>query len=323
GDRRRLSDPAAAVFLDLPSLGDLHHILDLDTILLSVRGHAGAGQHENGAAVPQRLARAAGPVRRAADLHVRAAAPVQLRPRPRLLQPLHGGGHVQARGERRVRRAARRRRRHRAPRDRRLRHGPVHAGDDLPRPDARRVRALLRRLRRVADPVAGRRRGAGRPPPRRPRSTPPSSPAALHPGVLPAGVGGVPAVHVAPAQGPPELYSVFIPHADVVERNASIEAALRRIPPAAVARMQEEVVRLIPRVMYRDPAAAAEQVSFKDAFDVAVDAVLRRVAKRRRAAAEGRECQDSVDGPDSWKYDLLEDGQQTPRWAARVRSLPL
>jgi hypothetical protein len=102
-------------------------------------------------------------------------------------------------------------------------------------------------------------------------------------------------------------YSVFIPHSDVEDRNASIEAALRRIPPATVARMQEQVIRLIPRVMYRDPAAT--QVSFKDAFDVAVDAVLHRVAKRRRAAAEGREYQDSVDGPESWKYDLLEDGE--------------
>jgi hypothetical protein len=102
-------------------------------------------------------------------------------------------------------------------------------------------------------------------------------------------------------------YSVFIPHTDVVDRNASIEAALRRIPPATVARMQEVVVRLIPRVLYRDPAAT--QVSFKDAFDVAVDTVLRRVAKRRRAAAEGKEYQDSIDGPESWKYDLLEDGE--------------
>ncbi|KAL6643141.1 hypothetical protein ACP70R_021322 [Stipagrostis hirtigluma subsp. patula] len=103
-------------------------------------------------------------------------------------------------------------------------------------------------------------------------------------------------------------YSVFIPKADVSRRNVSIEAVLRKIPPATVARMREEVIRLIPSVMYKDPAA--KQAKFKDAFDITLEAVLRRVAKRRRAAAEGRrEYQDGVDGPDSWKYDLLEDGQ--------------
>uniref|UniRef100_M8BWF6 Xyloglucan galactosyltransferase KATAMARI1-like protein n=1 Tax=Aegilops tauschii TaxID=37682 RepID=M8BWF6_AEGTA len=102
-------------------------------------------------------------------------------------------------------------------------------------------------------------------------------------------------------------YSVFIPQRDVIGRNASIEEVLRKIPPAKVARMREEVIRLIPAVMYREPAAKG--VQFKDAFDVAVERVVDRVAKRRRAAAEGRECRDSVDGYDSWKYNLLEDGQ--------------
>uniref|UniRef100_A0A0E0BBC1 Exostosin GT47 domain-containing protein n=1 Tax=Oryza glumipatula TaxID=40148 RepID=A0A0E0BBC1_9ORYZ len=104
-------------------------------------------------------------------------------------------------------------------------------------------------------------------------------------------------------------YSVFVPHTDVVAggRNASIEAALRRIPAATVARMREEVIRLIPRITYRDPAATL--VTFRDAFDVAVDAVLDRVARRRRAAAEGREYVDVFDGHDSWKHNLLDDGQ--------------
>uniref|UniRef100_M8CYN8 Xyloglucan galactosyltransferase KATAMARI1 n=1 Tax=Aegilops tauschii TaxID=37682 RepID=M8CYN8_AEGTA len=102
-------------------------------------------------------------------------------------------------------------------------------------------------------------------------------------------------------------YSVFIPHRDVVDRNVSIEEVLRKIPPEKVARMRERVIQLIPTVMYRHPAAKG--VTFKDAFDVALDRVVDRVAKRRRAAAEGREYVDSVDGADSWKYDLLEDGQ--------------
>ncbi|KAF7020332.1 hypothetical protein CFC21_033448 [Triticum aestivum] len=102
-------------------------------------------------------------------------------------------------------------------------------------------------------------------------------------------------------------YSVFIPHGDV-GRNGSIEEVLSRIPSEKVARMREQVIRLIPTVMYRDPAAKG--VTFKDAVDVALEHVIHRVAKRRRAAAEGREHVDSVDGGDSWKYDLLDDGEK-------------
>ncbi|KAM0918298.1 hypothetical protein ACQ4PT_008880 [Festuca glaucescens] len=103
-------------------------------------------------------------------------------------------------------------------------------------------------------------------------------------------------------------YSVFIPQGDVAKRNVSIEEELRKIPPTKVAQMREEVIRLIPRVMYREPMAKG--LVFKDAFDVAVAAVIDRVAKRRRAAAEGREYNDSFDGYLSWKYDLLEPGQK-------------
>ncbi|CAM0913269.1 unnamed protein product [Alopecurus aequalis] len=94
-------------------------------------------------------------------------------------------------------------------------------------------------------------------------------------------------------------YSVFIPQADVISGNASIEEVLRKIPRTKVAQMREEVIRLIPRVMYRHPMANG--VVFKDAFDVAVDAVIDRVTKRRRAMAEGLQYEDTVYGLDSWK----------------------
>jgi len=60
----------------------------------------------------------------------------------------------------------------------------------------------------------------------------------------------------------------------------SIEETLARIPPETVRAMREEVIRLIPRVVYADPRSA--RVDFKDTFDIAVEAVLDRVAKRRR-----------------------------------------
>ncbi|PUZ38789.1 hypothetical protein GQ55_9G224300 [Panicum hallii var. hallii] len=78
----------------------------------------------------------------------------------------------------------------------------------------------------------------------------------------------------------PASWSVLIMHTDVTDRNVSIEETLARIPPETVRAMREEVIRLIPKLVYADPRSA--RVDFKDAFDIAVEAVLDRVAKRRR-----------------------------------------
>jgi hypothetical protein len=43
------------------------------------------------------------------------------------------------------------------------------------------------------------------------------------------------------------------------------------------------VIRLIPRLVYADPRS--RRVDFTDAFDLAVEAVIDRVAKRRRGVA--------------------------------------
>ncbi|KAL6839338.1 hypothetical protein ACP4OV_030835 [Aristida adscensionis] len=74
-------------------------------------------------------------------------------------------------------------------------------------------------------------------------------------------------------------YSVLIPDDGVRSRNVSVEAELRKIPPAAVERMREEVIKLLPRLVYADPRYKLE--TLKDAVDVAVDGVLERVAKIR------------------------------------------
>jgi hypothetical protein len=72
-------------------------------------------------------------------------------------------------------------------------------------------------------------------------------------------------------------FSVFIPTADVRRRNVSIEAVLRKIPPATVERMRKEVIRLIPTLLYADPRSKLE--TLKDAVDVAVDGILDTVAR--------------------------------------------
>ncbi|CAL5008048.1 unnamed protein product [Urochloa decumbens] len=77
-------------------------------------------------------------------------------------------------------------------------------------------------------------------------------------------------------------YSVYIPGDDVRRRNVSIEAVLRAIPPDTVERMREEVIKLIPRVLYADPRSSSRLETIKDAVDVAVEKVLDTVARIKK-----------------------------------------
>ncbi|XP_039121977.1 xyloglucan galactosyltransferase KATAMARI1 homolog [Dioscorea cayenensis subsp. rotundata] len=76
------------------------------------------------------------------------------------------------------------------------------------------------------------------------------------------------------------LYSVFIAEDDVRNGNVSIEEVLSGYSEEHVRNMREEVVRMIPRLVYGDPRVRVE--GFKDAFDLAVDGVLRRVERLRK-----------------------------------------
>ncbi|KAK3157711.1 hypothetical protein QOZ80_2AG0126900 [Eleusine coracana subsp. coracana] len=79
-------------------------------------------------------------------------------------------------------------------------------------------------------------------------------------------------------------YSVLIPDESVRAGNVSIEAELRKIPPAAVVKMREEVIKLVPRLLYADPRYKLQTV--KDAFDVAVDGVLERVKQQIKGGGD-------------------------------------
>ncbi|XP_074575366.1 xyloglucan galactosyltransferase KATAMARI1 homolog [Curcuma longa] len=102
-------------------------------------------------------------------------------------------------------------------------------------------------------------------------------------------------------------YSVFIPEDDIRKRNASIEERLKQIHPDAVKAMREQVISLIPRVIYADPRSKLK--TLKDAFDVAVQAMIDKVRKLKRHAIEGREDNDFIE-KNSWKYALLEGEQR-------------
>lgn len=70
-------------------------------------------------------------------------------------------------------------------------------------------------------------------------------------------------------------YSVVIPEDDVVLRRYDVMDHLSRIPQSEIARMRENIVQLLPHLLYRDPILTGEY-TFKDAFDVAVDGLLER-----------------------------------------------
>ncbi|XAR58680.1 hypothetical protein NMG60_11014165 [Bertholletia excelsa] len=101
-------------------------------------------------------------------------------------------------------------------------------------------------------------------------------------------------------------YSVLIPEDDIRKRNISIEQRLSQFSPEQVIAMREEVISLIPRLVYADPRSKLE--TLKDAFDVAVQAVINKVTKLRREILEGK-TDDGFIEELSWKYALLEEGQ--------------
>lgn len=75
-------------------------------------------------------------------------------------------------------------------------------------------------------------------------------------------------------------YSVFIPEEDVMKRRVKVNETLLRVSKSEVMAMREEVIRLIPRIIYGDPRSRLERT--EDAFDVAVKGILRRIERIRR-----------------------------------------
>lgn len=102
-------------------------------------------------------------------------------------------------------------------------------------------------------------------------------------------------------------YSVFIPEDDIRKKNVSIEQRLAQISPEQLKLMQEEVIIMIPRLVYADPRSKLE--TLEDAFDVSVQAIIDKVTKLRKDIIAGH-TDDNFIEENSWKYALLEDGQR-------------
>ncbi|KAK7295643.1 hypothetical protein RJT34_18554 [Clitoria ternatea] len=75
-------------------------------------------------------------------------------------------------------------------------------------------------------------------------------------------------------------YSVYITDRDVTEKKVMINETLSKVSKREVLAMREEVIRLIPRIIYRNPSSRLETV--EDAFEIAVKGILGRIEAVRR-----------------------------------------
>ncbi|KAI6693882.1 hypothetical protein NL676_021592 [Syzygium grande] len=97
-------------------------------------------------------------------------------------------------------------------------------------------------------------------------------------------------------------YSVFIPEDKVKRGDINIKQVLSRISSDAVLSMREEVVQLIPRIVYADPRSRDH--AFQDAFDTAVKGVLERIESIRRRVSNGMDPSRGFSDQNSTKFNM-------------------
>ncbi|CAL9754361.1 unnamed protein product [Musa acuminata subsp. burmannicoides] len=95
-------------------------------------------------------------------------------------------------------------------------------------------------------------------------------------------------------------YSVLISEDEVRDGKVRIEEVLERFGKKDVMAMREEVIRMIPRLVYADPRTRLETTN--DAFDVTVEGVIQRVKD-----IKGGRVPDFSE-QESWKYALTGRG---------------
>ncbi|CAN1167161.1 Probable xyloglucan galactosyltransferase GT11 [Linum perenne] len=106
-------------------------------------------------------------------------------------------------------------------------------------------------------------------------------------------------------------YSVFIPGNEIKEGKANIEKILSRISKQRVVAMREQVIKLIPGVIYADPRGNLE--TLEDAFDITVEGVLERIEEMRKDLKEGKNL--SVTEQDeemNWKKSVFGSVRSNP-----------
>ncbi|XP_040385142.1 xyloglucan galactosyltransferase KATAMARI1 homolog [Oryza brachyantha] len=81
-------------------------------------------------------------------------------------------------------------------------------------------------------------------------------------------------------------YSVVIDPDDVVEGRVRIEEVLSRFTDDEVAAMREEVIKMIPRFVYKDPRVRFEG-DMRDAFDITFDEIMGRMRRIKKGEILG------------------------------------
>ncbi|KAM1217187.1 hypothetical protein ACFX2J_013392 [Malus domestica] len=94
-------------------------------------------------------------------------------------------------------------------------------------------------------------------------------------------------------------YSVYIPVRVADDMPRSIEEILLGISKEKELAIREEVIRLIPNLIYADPRSRLET---EDAFDLAIKGILERIEDVRKAIREGNDPSFSFADEDSYKY---------------------
>lgn len=98
-------------------------------------------------------------------------------------------------------------------------------------------------------------------------------------------------------------YSVFIPSKKVKEKEVNVSEVLEGISSKELLGMRNQVVRMIPRVIYADPRSKLE--SFEDAFDIAVKGILERVERVRKRIEEGKDPTVGFADMNMKKFEML------------------
>ncbi|KAM1193165.1 hypothetical protein ACFX2G_013682 [Malus domestica] len=94
-------------------------------------------------------------------------------------------------------------------------------------------------------------------------------------------------------------YSVYIPVRVADDMPRSIEEILLGISKEKELAIREEVIRLIPNLIYVDPRSRLET---EDAFDLAIKGILERIEDVRKAIREGNDLSIGFADEDSYKY---------------------
>ncbi|MCO5563606.1 hypothetical protein L7F22_017253 [Adiantum nelumboides] len=116
-------------------------------------------------------------------------------------------------------------------------------------------------------------------------------------------------------------YSVFIQEEDVRAGNLSIEDILLKLSQTEIQSMREEVIRLIPGLVYNDPRHRLTK--FKDAFDLTVQALIKKVTSLRVRITEGKDDFTQLAGQDAEdirETDLKLSQREVRQWEGERRN---